>query len=187
MIRMPAPWIAAIAAVAVLSPLLTACGDSTTTAAGTASSTTPVKSAAPVGPCPPKCAGKTLDQDFFQRNGRDYSRVDFEGANLSRTVLNFNYVFRDARLSGAVIEGAIWWDVKLDGADLSGARMLEGNFTRSSAVGADLSGADLRNTNWSDGNFTGADLSGADTRGWYAEGATFSGTTCPDGQVKAPC
>lgn len=187
MARLPAPWIAAVTAAVALSPLLASCGNSTGAAGDAASSTAPVKSAAPVGPCPPKCAGKTLNQDFFERNGSNYSRVDFEGATLSKTILNFKYVFRDARMSGAVMEDVIWWDVKLDGADLSGAKMTQGNFARASAVGADLTGADLRETRWGDADFTNADLTGADIRGWSIGGATFSGTTCPDGQVKSPC
>lgn len=187
MSRVRSPWIIAIAAVAVLAPLVAGCGDSATTAEDAASSTAPVKSAAPSGPCPPKCAGKRLDTAFFQSHGYDYSRVDFEGANMNNTILTMRYVFRDARMSGALMEGVIWWDAKLDGADLSGARMRGGDFSRASAVGADLTGADLRSTRWGDGNFTNADLTGADIYGWTIGGTKFSNTTCPDGEVKASC
>ena len=176
-----------LAAALVLAPLVAGCGDSSTTAGDAASSTAPVKSAAPSGPCPPKCAGKRLDTSFFQQHGSDYSRMDFEGANMNNTILTMKYVFRDARMSGALMEGVIWWDVKLDGADLSGAKMSGGDFVRSSAVGADLTGADLRNTKWADGNFTNADLTGANILGWSIGGAKFSNTTCPDGQVKSSC
>lgn len=187
MLRFQSPWIATIAAAVVLAPLLAGCGGSAGTAGDAAASTDPVKSAAPSGPCPPKCAGKRLDTAFFQGHGSDYSRMDFEGANMNNTILTMKYVFRDARMSGALMEGVIWWDAKLDGADLSGARMYSGDFSRASAVGADLTGADLRNTKWGDGNFTNADLTGADIRGWSTGGARFSNTTCPDGEVKASC
>jgi uncharacterized protein YjbI with pentapeptide repeats len=114
--------------------------------------------------------------------------IDMAGADLTRLRAAAGPDFRNGSFRGASAEESMWERARLDGADLSFARMQRADFTKATLVEArlhaadlrgarfpraDLRGADLTDTDLFEGSLEKADLTGADLRGASLYGAEF--------------
>ncbi len=165
-----ASQVATVAAASILlaTPVLAACGSSTT-ANGSGSTTpstvaSPPTTAAPVFRiCDRPAAGSGSDQGSLVCGGCVITAsAHCPGADLSRYALG-GQEMQNADFKGADFSGANLSQTVLSGANLTGANL----------TGANLSQADLTRT-----DLTGANLSGATVDGTY-----WSATVCPDGSA----
>ena len=91
------------------------------------------------------------------------------------------YRLKDANLTGANLIRSIFQDVRLEGVDFSGAKLVQASFIKAQIKGGSFKKADLRNANFSGATLTGTDMEGATLKGATLAGATFVDVTCPDG------
>lgn len=100
--------------------------------------------------------------------------VRFAGARLSKTNLMDARMDNSTRFEGANLEGTVFVDADLRGADLRNANLSFSNFTDANLRHADLRGANMSHSNFVDANLANADLRGANlSHGKYTD-ADFS-------------
>jgi uncharacterized protein YjbI with pentapeptide repeats len=130
------------------------------------------------------CSARNADFTNVRFNPAVLVRTDFTGAKLLRVEGSWTRSeeadFRDADLTGALLQnstfarcdfaGANLTDAYLNDCDLTGAVFRGANLTRAS-----LSRAKLADADQADANLTGANLSGADLTGTTVGGACFEG------------
>lgn len=92
---------------------------------------------------------------------------------------------RDARLGGAHLSKANFWQANLQGADLSDANLNGADFWLCDLRHARLAGASLRGAHLGEANLTGADLRGADLTGANLGKAVLDGADLTNARVSA--
>jgi uncharacterized protein YjbI with pentapeptide repeats len=111
--------------------------------------------------------------------GRNFSGVDWRGANLSGADLSGTKLYEadlgEANLSGAKLHEADLSRADLSGADLSEADLSWTNLSEADLSGAYLSGVNLYGANLIEADLSAAVLSEADLSGAYLSGANLSG------------
>ncbi len=123
----------------------------------------------------------------------DLSKASLSGATLSGIVMSRSKLvetdFCQSDLSGSSFIGAIMTQVKLNGANLSQAKMQRAILTKADLGGACLHQTDLREANlqsayMSKADLSGADLSGANLKGAYMSQANLRGTNLGGADLK---
>lgn len=130
------------------------------------------------------CSARSADFSNVRFNPAVIARTDFSGAKLTHVCGSYTRseqaVFRDADLTGAMLQDSTFPEGNFDGAnltrafldqcDLSGATFRGANITQASLSRVKFVNADL-----TDANLAGANLAGADLTGATIERANFEG------------
>ena len=142
--------------------------------------------------------------DAINASGASFNGAEANGSNFSLSTLTLtdlnNADFSDCNFSNANLQGASLLSAKIRNCDLSSANLSSSNGQGADFAGSNLSSALLNNAsltqakitnaNLLGADFAGADLTGADFTGATNfdpdahAGATYSGTTLPDGSVR---
>lgn len=90
---------------------------------------------------------------------RNFSRLDFRGANLSGADFSGSLFYR-ANLSGCHLDGAVFFVTNLQKADLTNASMVRADLRGANLAGANLTGTNLTSADMREGAMATKDRSG---------------------------